>query len=126
MTRKKEPKIKDTESVTSDTWKGSPVLIEYGRLLTDIKDRVRSAQYEALRAVNKELTGLYRDIGKMIVERKIVAKHGDPVAEKLACDLRAEFPGVSGFSRRNIFYMCQFYTTYKSLPKVQPLVAQIG
>jgi len=122
--RKKEPKIKNTAPMTTGADKVVPT--EYGRLLTDIKARVRNAQYEALRAVNKELTELYWDIGKMIVERKIVAKHGDSVAEKLAGDLRAEFPEVSGFSRRNIFYMCQFYTTYKDFPKVQPLVAQIG
>ena len=31
-----------------------------------------------------------------------------------------------GFSRRNVFYMREFYLTYRDLPKVQPLVAQIG
>lgn len=46
-------------------------LIEgYGQLLGDIKQRIRSAQYEALKAVNKELIALYWDIGKLIVERQ--------------------------------------------------------
>lgn len=62
----------------------------------------------------------------MISERQSNAGHGDAIAEKLAIDLRAEFPGVSGFSRRNIFYMRKFYLAYKGQPKVQPLVAQIG
>ena len=31
----------------------------YGELLVEIKQRIRSAQYEALRAVNKELIALY-------------------------------------------------------------------
>lgn len=43
-----------------------------------------------------------------------------------AADLRQEFPGVSGYSRRNVFYMREFYLAYCDLPKVQPLVAQIG
>ncbi|MHB8471854.1 MAG: PDDEXK nuclease domain-containing protein [Gammaproteobacteria bacterium] len=30
------------------------------------------------------------------------------------------------YSRRNIFYMRELYQTYRDLPKVQPLVAQIG
>ena len=30
-----------------------------GDLLLDVKARVRAAQYEALKAVNKELVGLY-------------------------------------------------------------------
>lgn len=31
----------------------------YSALLADMKARIQSAQYEALRAVNKELVGLY-------------------------------------------------------------------
>jgi predicted nuclease of restriction endonuclease-like (RecB) superfamily len=99
---------------------------EYGRLLAEIKERVRSAQYEALRAVNNELVALYWDIGRMIVERQTAGLHGDAIAERLAADLRQEFPGVAGFSRRNIFYMREFYSLYHDNPKVQPLVAQIG
>ncbi|MBT3194624.1 MAG: DUF1016 domain-containing protein, partial [Verrucomicrobia bacterium] len=63
---------------------------------------------------------------RLIVQRKMAAKHGQAVAEQLATDLRTEFPGVSGFSRRNIFYMKELYVAYADLPKVQPLVAQIA
>jgi hypothetical protein len=38
--------------------------------VVEVKERIRSAQYEALKAVNKELVGLYWDIGRMIVERQ--------------------------------------------------------
>ncbi|MBL7076067.1 MAG: DUF1016 family protein [Kiritimatiellae bacterium] len=99
---------------------------DYAALLTEVKERVRSAQYKALRAVNKQLVSLYWDIGQLIVERKMHAKHGQAVAEQLAADLQGEFPGVAGFSRRNIFYMRELYVSYVHLPKVQPLVAQIG
>ena len=43
---------------------------EYPRLLAEVKERIRFAQYEALKAVNKELVGLYWDIGRLIVERQ--------------------------------------------------------
>jgi len=99
---------------------------DYPSLLTEIKERIWSAQYEALKAVNKELVGLYWDIGRMIVERQADAKHGSAIAEQLSSDLRAEFPGISGFSRRNIFYMRDFYLLYCDDERVQPLVAQIG
>ena len=69
-------------------------------MLIAVKDRVRAAQYQALRAVNKELVGLYWDIGRMIVERQADAEHGAAIAERLAEDLRKEFPGTGGFSRR--------------------------
>ena len=39
----------------------------YSRLLREIKQRIRSAQYVALKAVNQELIGLCWDIGRMIV-----------------------------------------------------------
>ncbi len=99
---------------------------DYSQLLSAVKERVRSAQYAALKAVNTELVGLYWDIGRMIVERQADAEHGAAIAEQLAEDLRREFPGVSGFSRRNVFYMREFYLLYRDDERVQPLVAQIG
>ena len=99
---------------------------DYAGLLAEVKERVRAARYAALKAVNKELVGLYWDIGRMIAERQADGAYGDAIVEQLAHDLRVEFPGVSGFSRRNVFYMREFYLLYRDLPKVQPLVAQIG
>jgi predicted nuclease of restriction endonuclease-like (RecB) superfamily len=98
----------------------------YPELLLEIKQRIRSAQYEALRAVNKELIALYWDIGRMIVERQQEASWGKSVVENLAKDLQAEFPGIQGFSARNIWKMRDFYLTYRSNEKLPPLVAEIG
>lgn len=105
---------------------GARVPADYVSLLAEVTERVRAARYAALRAVNNELVGLYWDIGRLIVERQIDGTHGDAVVERLTRDLQAEFPGIAGFSRRNVFYMREFYLLYRDLPKVQPLVAQIG
>jgi predicted nuclease of restriction endonuclease-like (RecB) superfamily len=102
------------------------LLPDYNRFLAEIKERVRSAQYNALKVVNTELVSLYWDIGRMIVERQTDSTHGAAIAELLAADLRAEFPGIAGFSRRNVFYMREFYLCYRADERVQPLVAQIG
>ena len=70
---------------------------------------------------------LYWDIGRMIEARQQRGdRWGDVVAESLAKDLRAAFPGRSGFSRRNIYYMRRFFLAYQGDEKAQPLVAQIG
>jgi predicted nuclease of restriction endonuclease-like (RecB) superfamily len=69
---------------------------------------------------------LYWDIGRLIVERQQDAKHGAAIAQRLADDLRNAFPGIGGFSRRNVFYMREFHLLYRDDAKVQPLVAQIG
>ena len=99
---------------------------DYARLLGAIKERVRTAQYEALRAVNRELVALYWDIGRMIVERQQGRSWGTAVVRTLADDLQKEFPGMSGFSARNIWRMRDFFLAYHENEKVTPLVAQIG
>jgi predicted nuclease of restriction endonuclease-like (RecB) superfamily len=99
---------------------------DYKNLLIEVKQRIRSAQYEALKAVNKHLIALYWDIGKTIVTRQEGASWGKSVVEQLAKDLQAEFPGISGFSARNIWNMRSFYTTYSQNEKLQPMVAEIG
>ena len=99
---------------------------DYRNLLVEVKQRIRSAQYEALKAVNKELIALYWDIGRMIVTRQQGTSWGKSVVEQLAKDLQAEFPGISGFSVRNIWNMRSFYVAYSQNEKLQPLVAEIG
>jgi DUF1016 N-terminal domain len=81
---------------------------DYSQLLGDIKQRIQSAQYEALKAVNKELIGLYWDIGRIICDRPQTAGWGKSVVEQLAQDIQAEFPGISGFSARNVWNMWSF------------------
>ncbi len=98
----------------------------YSELLGEIKTRIRTAQYEALRAVNKELIDLYWNIGKLIVEKQQGETWGQSIAERLAADVRQEFPGIQGFSARNIWYMRNFYLAYNHSQKLQPLVAEIG
>lgn len=53
----------------------------YSALLADMKARIQSAQYEALRAVNKELVGLYWDIGQLLVERQEIQGWGKSIVE---------------------------------------------
>jgi predicted nuclease of restriction endonuclease-like (RecB) superfamily len=98
----------------------------YVELLTEIKSRIRTAQYVALKAVNKELISLYWDIGKTIVERQADETWGKSVVEQLSEDLRQEFPEQQGFSSQNLWYMRQFYLEYKDNEKLQPLVGEIG
>lgn len=99
---------------------------DYTALLALVKARIRSAQYDALRSVNRELLTLYRDIGRLIAERQEAKGNGSAVVLRLSEDLRAEFPGISGFSARNLWYMRDFYLAYADDSKLQPMVAEIG
>jgi predicted nuclease of restriction endonuclease-like (RecB) superfamily len=102
------------------------LLSDYTALLAEVKERIRAAQYEALRAVNKELIALYWDIGRMIVARQQGETWGKSVVQKLAADLRDEFPGISGFSAPNLWRMKQFYEAYVDNEKLSPRVREIG
>lgn len=93
--------------------------------INEIKRKVREAQYAALKAVNVELLRLYWDIGKSISEKQ-AKSWGKAVVPTLSAELQQEFPGVGGFSERNLWLMAQFYTEYQTLENMQPMVAEIS
>ena len=104
----------------------NPISEDYRHLLMEIKQRIRSAQYEALKAVNREMINLYWDIGQIIVTQQQGASWGKSVVEQLAKDLQAEFPGISGFSAANLWRMRLFYESYVNNEKLAPMVREIG
>ena len=101
-------------------------LTGYGQFFIEIKNRIRSAQYEAMKAVNKEMIQLYWDIGKQITEKQNALGWGKSAVEILSKDLQKEFPGIKGFGTRNIWYMQQFYAEYQGNEFLQPLVGEIS
>lgn len=88
---------------------------DYKDFLIDLKVRIRSAQIKAAHVVNRELIQLYWEMGKSIVERQKLAKWGSGFLEQLAKDLRAEFPGMEGFSETNLRRMRQFAEYYPNI-----------
>lgn len=104
----------------------TPSPVDYPQLLAEVKERICSAQYAALKAVNTELVGLYWDLGRLIVEKQEQSGWGKSVVERLSQDLRKEFPGVAGFSVQNLWYMRQFHLEYREHEKLQPLVGEIA
>lgn len=99
---------------------------DYRSFFVEIKEMIFQAQLKALRAVNSELLNLYSDIGKIIVCRQEDLGWGKSVVENLSSDLQKEFPGIKGFSARNLWRMRNFYLEYKDNPKLPPLVAEIS
>lgn len=104
--------------------------IKHNQQITDfvkeIKSKILSSQYEALKAVNKELIKLYWDIGKNIVEKQEQFGWGKSVVKTLSAELQKEFVGVKGFSERNLWNMRNFYVEYQYNIKLQPMVAEIS
>lgn len=95
---------------------------DYVSTLAELKQQVREAQLKAAISVNKKLIQLYWTIGKTIAEKQEKSGWGSNVIERLAHDLQKEFPGISGFSRANVFRMKAFFLAYE---KVAQAVRQL-
>jgi predicted nuclease of restriction endonuclease-like (RecB) superfamily len=81
---------------------------DYSEVLASVKDQVRSAQHHAQRIVNTAMIELYWGIGRTIIARQASAPWGSKVLQRLAADLKSEFPHMKGFSLTNLKYMRTF------------------
>ena len=97
----------------------------YNEFLQIIKQHIRESRIQAYRHVNRELINLYWNIGNEIAERQEKEGWGKSVVESLSRDLRKEFPGTSGFSAQNLWFMRQMYLEYKGFPNLLQLVREI-
>ena len=93
-------------------------------ILADIKQRIRTAQTRAMRAVNTELIRLYWEIGQMLDARQHAEGWGAAVIPRLARDIRNELPEIKGFSERNIKRMLAFYREYADVKFAADFVPQ--
>lgn len=98
---------------------------DYLPFLEEIKVKIKSSRIQAYRKANKELILLYLEIGERIVEKQEQLGWGKGIVEKLSNDLKKEFPTQTGYSAQNLWYMRQFYLTYKDFPNLQQLVGEI-
>ena len=94
--------------------------VEYLNFRDEITKRIRSAQYEALKAVNKEMMTLYWEIGRRITEQQKALGWGKSVVETLSQDIQKEFPGIRGFGASNMWNIARFYTEYQANKFLQP------
>lgn len=97
----------------------------YEDFLKDLKARIRQAQVKAVLAANQELILLYWQIGRDILQRQSEEGWGTKVIDRLARDLKMEFPEMKGFSSRNLKYMRALAEAYPDQKIVHQLGAQI-
>ena len=105
---------------------GNIINEDYKSFVLEIKDKIRSSQYEAMKEVNKVLINLYWGIGQEIYNQQLEKGWGKSIVEILANELKKEFPDVKGFSARNLWNMRNLYVEYKDNEILQPLVAEIS
>jgi predicted nuclease of restriction endonuclease-like (RecB) superfamily len=97
----------------------------YASLLTEVKQRVKTAQLKASLSVNAEMIAMYWDIGQLIHERQQVQGWSAGVIPKLAKDLKNELADVKGFSERNLGRMLKFRKEYADSSILPQAVAKL-
>ncbi len=97
----------------------------YNELLQELKAQIREAQVRAATAVSRELLLLYWTIGREISLRFHQQVWGAKIVERLAGDLQTEFPGVEGFSPRNLRYMRSLAEAWPEPEILQQLIAKL-
>lgn len=90
----------------------SQIPSDYFNFLKQVKSRIQTAQLKAAASVHLELTSLYWDIGHRLLKKTSLEGWGSKTVERLARDLGDAFPGVAGFSKRNLELMRQFAESY--------------
>ena len=111
---KKKPAHRSTQLGTLDS-----------RRFDEVLALIEAARGRAFQAVNTELVTLYWQIGHYISKKIETAEWGDGVVDELAATIAREYPGVRGYTRRNLFRMRQFFEAYGGAKKVSPLVTQL-
>jgi predicted nuclease of restriction endonuclease-like (RecB) superfamily len=86
---------------------------------------IEAARQRAYQAVNTELIGLYWQLGEYISHKIESAQWGDGVVDELAAAIARQYPGMRGYTRRNLFRMRQFFEAYRDQEEVSPLVSQL-
>ena len=97
----------------------------YIDFIKELKQKIALAKNRTILSVNRAMIELYFDIGKEIVAKQENLGWGKSVVEQMAKDLQEEFGKRSGYSTQNLWYMRQFYNTYREKTNLQQLVREI-
>jgi len=102
-----------------------PIPSDYPDFLSDIKQRIQAAQTRAALSLSREVVWLYWQVGSEIASRFAQHGWGAKIVDRLASDLKAAFPGVEGFSPRNLRYMRTFAEAYPDPAILQQLLQDL-
>lgn len=104
---------------------GASLPESYATTLQEIKSLLRSARIRAVLAANPIVIESYWQTGKIILARQQEAGWGAKVIDRLAEDLQAEFPDMSGLTTRNLLSMKIFAREFPEEPIAKQPVSQL-
>lgn len=104
--------------------RGSHTMLEkqFKEIVQQIKNEIRKTQVSILSDANKRVLDLYYYVGKYVSENAV---WGTKFIANLEREIKMDFPGIKGFSSRNIRDMRRFYEEYKDDENWQLLAVKL-
>lgn len=98
---------------------------DYLAFLKNIQKKLGRAQVKAALAANAEQIKFYWEMGTAILEQQTSKQWGSRFLEQLSKDMRTEYPGMQGFSKRNLEHMRRFASLYPEINFAKQAVSQL-
>ena len=98
---------------------------KYSELLAILKEKIRYSRSIAILLVNSQMLAVYWEIGNTLDDLINAGGYGAKTIDRVAADLKAEFPEMKGLRRRSLHYMREFARAYPEFSKVQQPAAQL-
>ena len=104
-----------------------PLRKDFSPIVRAIGSDLAQTQVRIASSANADMLFHYWKVGTYILYLQEREGWGGKVVDKLSQAIRAEYPDKKGYSRRNIFYMCQFASAYplETLRKLHEVEAQM-
>ena len=99
--------------------------IKTNKEFENIATLIDEARNRAFQKVNEELVLLYFNVGNIVSVKVATGVWGENTVGELAAFIQLKFPGLSGFTRRGLYRMKQFYELYGSSAFVSPIATQL-
>ena len=96
--------------------------INFNEIISIIEKR----KSNAYKKVNEELILANLEVGKFLHEVIEKSGYGDKVIERATDFMNTNYPGVKGYSKRNIERMVYFYKSYKDEPDLHQFLTKIN
>lgn len=96
----------------------------YGTVVRTISQDIRESRFVAARAANRVSLLLYYRTGRTLANRVKETEWGDAALESISAGIQRNFPGIRGFSVRNLYNMREFHDAYSSEQFLQSLTAE--
>ncbi|MDR3184253.1 MAG: PDDEXK nuclease domain-containing protein [Prevotellaceae bacterium] len=99
---------------------------DFSAWMSVLKAKIHAVRNKLIFSINTQILELYWEMGRDIAEKQEKSGWGSGFIDRIATELKHEFPEIKGFSRRNVYAILQWYKFYSvKYPFVPHHVAQI-